>query len=260
MHSTVSTIDLAYDERGSGPPVVFVHGLTFSRATWRPIVDRLSAQFRCVCVDLPGHGETPGPSRPLETIADDLHRLLDALGIEKPVVVGHSVAGVMVSIYAAKYPTAGVVNVDQSLLTAPFAAMVRQLMPILEGDFDRAFEPIRRSMGIELLPEPTRSATLATQTVSREVVLDSWRELIETEPADLQRRMDTFARSINSPYLVVMGDEMLPAVRMHFNRCLPGLEIEEWVGRGHMVHLAEPDLFAARVAAFVGTGARVTSP
>jgi pimeloyl-ACP methyl ester carboxylesterase len=49
-------IGLVYEECGTGFPVVFIHGLTFNRSTWRPILDRLAGRFRCVAVDLPGHG------------------------------------------------------------------------------------------------------------------------------------------------------------------------------------------------------------
>jgi UDP-sulfoquinovose synthase len=48
------------DTGGDLPAVVLVHGMTFSKATWDPIVDRLRDRFRCLCVDLPGHGESTG--------------------------------------------------------------------------------------------------------------------------------------------------------------------------------------------------------
>ena len=44
------------DTGGDLPAIVFIHGMTFSRQTWDPIVDRLKDRFRCLAVDLPGHG------------------------------------------------------------------------------------------------------------------------------------------------------------------------------------------------------------
>ena len=61
METTAGPVELAYEERGLGQPIVFVPGLTFNRTTWRPIVERLAQQFRCVSIDLPGQGESAGP-------------------------------------------------------------------------------------------------------------------------------------------------------------------------------------------------------
>jgi pimeloyl-ACP methyl ester carboxylesterase len=71
-------------------PLVFVHGLTFSRRTWDPVVTQLRDSFRCVAVDLPGHGESGGSGADPRATCERLNRTLDALGVERPVVVGHS--------------------------------------------------------------------------------------------------------------------------------------------------------------------------
>lgn len=142
--NTLRSSALAYEERGSGFPVVFIHGLTFSRSAWRPIIDRLPERFRCVAVDLPGHGESAGLPANFEGVGVDLHRLVTELRIERPVVVGHSLGAMLATMYAAFYPAAGVVNVDQPLDIEPFARMLRQLEPALRGpDFPAAFEPFR---------------------------------------------------------------------------------------------------------------------
>jgi len=246
------TTPLAYNQEGSGPVIVFVHGLTFSRATWRPITARLADRFQCISVDLPGHGETPGPPQPLDAVAHSLYDTLTALGIDRPVVVGHSMAVAIVSMYAAKYATAGVVNVDQPLNVGPFAEMVQRMAPALQGDgFDLAFEPIRQSMGVDALPAPMRSQVAATQTIRQDLVLGYWAELLAETPAELQRRIDAVADAIAVPYLAIMGQTLSDVDREHLRRHVRGAQIEEWPGRGHMVHLAEPDRFAERLAAFV---------
>ena len=59
IHRTASG-GLAYEMHGDGIPVVFLHGLTFDRTTWRPIIERLGDGVRSIAVDLPGHGDTAG--------------------------------------------------------------------------------------------------------------------------------------------------------------------------------------------------------
>lgn len=248
----VESTRLAHEEYGAGFPIVFLHGLTFNRSTWLPITDRLSDRFRCVAIDLPGHGAGAGSPRPMEEVVDEIHTLLTNLGISRPVVVGHSMAGIIVTVYAARYPVAGVVNVDQPLDVAPFARLIRQLEPALRGpNFSAAFEPFRQSIGVDLLPEPLRSTTAATQTIRQDLVLGYWEEVLQHSPDELQAMTDETARSITVPYLAVFGRRLSDDERDRLHDRLSHLELEEWPDRGHMVHLMEPDRFADRIAGFI---------
>jgi len=249
---TAGDTTLAYEERGAGFPGVFVHGLSFSNSTWRRIIYRLSDRFRCVAIDLPGHGESKGPPRSMDQTAGEILRLITDLGITRPVVVGHSMAALTVTVYAAQYPVAGVVNVDQPLDVEPFARMLRQMEHALRGsNFPAVFEPIRRSIGVELLPEPLRSDTLNTQTVRQDLVLGYWDEALQRSPEDLQSLTDEAAGKINVPYLAVFGRTLADDERNRLTARLPILELEEWPDRGHMVHLMDSERFADRLAAFI---------
>jgi pimeloyl-ACP methyl ester carboxylesterase len=253
MDASLATADrLAYEERGTGVPVVFIHGLTFSRHTWDPLLDRIAGRFRCVAVDLPGHGGSPGLPSSLEEVGRQVHGLVADLGIARPVVVGHSYGGALASMYAATSPVAGVVNVDQPLDIRPFLGLLQQVAPALRGPhFAAAFEPIRQSIGVELLPEPLRSATLATQAVRQDLVLAYWNEALRRSPEDLQAEVDATARRIAVPYLAVFGHRLADDERAAIRALIPHLELEEWPDRGHMVHLMELERFADRLAAFV---------
>ncbi|HLY36260.1 MAG TPA: alpha/beta hydrolase, partial [Candidatus Limnocylindria bacterium] len=220
---------LDYDCRGAGSPLLFIHGLTFDRSTWDPIVEPLADQFTCVAVDLPGHGGTDGPPQGLDDIAVAINRLLGELGIEPPVMVGHSMGAAIASIYAAHHRTRGLVLVDQAPYFRPFAAMVHQLEPSLRGEnFRAAFEPIRQTIGVELLPEPQRTSLLAGQRIDRELVLGYWAELLSTTPDQLQARIDRELNAISVPVLAVFGQTIDAATREHLLGHLPAAEIEEW--------------------------------
>src|SRR5690349_1959612 len=105
---------LAYDVEGTGMPVVFLHGLTFDRRTWRPIIDELDGSVTSIAIDLPAHGDSGGEPAPLENVAGRIRRLLEALDVERPVVVGHSMAAAIAGLYASAYPARGIVMVDQA--------------------------------------------------------------------------------------------------------------------------------------------------
>lgn len=257
--SVVHSTGLAYEVRGTGFPVVFIHGLTFSKETWLPIIDGLVDRYRCVAIDLPGHGESPGLPRSMEDVTQQVHRLLTDLGIGRPVIVGHSYGALFVTFYAAQMPVAGVINVDQTLLVGPVMRMSQQMEPVLRGpNFATAFEPIRQSIGVERLPEPVRSSTLATQTVRQDLVVAYWYDVGRPSPEEMQAMVDGVTSTITVPYLAIFGHSLPEEDRAYLREHLPTLQLEEWPDRGHMVHLMEPERFAGRVATFL-TGCTAAS-
>jgi pimeloyl-ACP methyl ester carboxylesterase len=100
-------VSLAYECSGDGIPVVFLHGLTFDRRAWRPIVDRLGGHVLSIAFDLPGHGQSTGSGLAFERLAALIRARLDELGVERPVVVGHSMSGGLAMAYAAGHPVRG---------------------------------------------------------------------------------------------------------------------------------------------------------
>jgi pimeloyl-ACP methyl ester carboxylesterase len=242
---------LAYESAGDGPPILFIHGLTFAAKTWDPIIARLRDRFRCVAVDLPGHGGSAGSGADQRATCARIRATAEAAGIDAPLVVGHSAGAVFATAYGGLYPATGVVNVDQTLAVAGFAAFVQQLAPALRGpDFDSAFAPFRQSIGVDRLPEPERSRVASTQRIEQEVVLDHWTVPLTTPPAELQAEINGLLDAVTVPYLLLMGEAISDGDRELLRAHVPSAQLEEWPGNGHMVHLAQPDRFAERVAAF----------
>lgn len=253
MPGSHSATAFAYDDTGDGSDVVFLHGLTFDRRSWRPITERLIDRYRCVAVDLPGHGETPMRPVHLDDLADELHGQLVALGAERPVIVGHSMSGILATIYAARHPTVAVVNVDQTFAFRPFSELLRQLGPALRGPgFRQAFEPFRASMGVDALPEPLRAEIAGRQRVDAALVLAYWDEPMTTDPGHLQARIDAVLAEVRVPYLAVIGHAISEDERAGWQRALPQVELEVWPAGGHMVHLVDVERFADRLSTFLG--------
>jgi pimeloyl-ACP methyl ester carboxylesterase len=251
MPTTVHQSTLAFERRGSGTPIVLLPGLTFTRAAWRPIVDRLGDEFCTIAVDVPAHGDSAGPPCDLADVADRVHELLESLGIADPIVVGHSMSGAIAMIYASRYPVRGAVNVDSDFDVRPFARMAQELEPALRGPrFAEAFAPYQRSMGLDLVPEPLRTAALAAQDVRQEVVLGYWDQLLRTDADELQAWIEDVAGAIDAPCLAVFGRRLSAEERAYVRRLVPHAQLEEWDGHGHFVHLADADRFAARLRRF----------
>jgi pimeloyl-ACP methyl ester carboxylesterase len=102
-----SGITIHYQQVGDGPDVVMVHGITGNLAVWHlHLVPALSERFRTLTYDLRGHGysDTPPSGYSPDAMASDLLDLLDALEIERPVVIGHSYGADIALYFAGRYP------------------------------------------------------------------------------------------------------------------------------------------------------------
>jgi pimeloyl-ACP methyl ester carboxylesterase len=123
-------------ERGQGPPVVLVHGVTLGVAVWAPQLRRLADQgHRVIAVGQRGHGRSSAGEGgySLERLADDLGEVLEALDVTGAVLVGHSMGGMVAQLLALRQPdefgrhVAGLVLLATSagpLITGPGAARV----------------------------------------------------------------------------------------------------------------------------------------
>lgn len=96
---------LAYRVRGSGRPVVLLHGLWNSSGLWQPAMEHLSAHYQIYAPDLPAHGKTP-PRLPwkLREVAALLASWMRSLALPPATVIGHSMGGALAIMLAAAEP------------------------------------------------------------------------------------------------------------------------------------------------------------
>jgi pimeloyl-ACP methyl ester carboxylesterase len=106
QYAEVNGIDLYYETRGAGRPLILLHGGLMSGETFEPILPALSEGHQVITVDLQGHGRTADIDRPIDIrlMADDIAALIDHLGLEKPDLVGYSLGGGVAFFTASKYP------------------------------------------------------------------------------------------------------------------------------------------------------------
>jgi pimeloyl-ACP methyl ester carboxylesterase len=251
----------------SRPPIVLLHGLTFDRRTWRPVVDafrELDPERQVINLDLPGHGESGGPAPPPPPppprapppppphdppcVAELIHDALLDVGADRPVMVGHSMSGALVSLYAGTYPAAGVVNVDQPPLIAPFAGLVKSIEPQLRGPaFADMWSMFFRSFNTELLPPAARQLVETTCNPRQDVVLGYWAMILERPVEEITAMMEESVQRLERsrvPYVLVAGHQLPDPVMQWMQERLPHADITVWDGSGHFPHLAHPDRFA----------------
>ncbi|CAG9164567.1 alpha/beta fold hydrolase [Cupriavidus pinatubonensis] len=117
-------------ERGQGPALLLVHGLSGQLGNFGyGMIEPLARDFRVVAVDRPGSGysvRTPGASADLAAQADVLAALIDKLGLERPLVVGHSLGGAIALALAAGHPD----RVGGLALVAPLTHPAEEIPPV----------------------------------------------------------------------------------------------------------------------------------
>jgi len=104
--------------RGSGPAVLFVHGIPTSGRLWDLVVAELAGHFTCITVDLPGYGESPAPraaDRDPSHLAEQLEGLREELAVPRWHVVGHDAGATIAVHYAAAHAD----RVERLVLMAP---------------------------------------------------------------------------------------------------------------------------------------------
>lgn len=235
--------------------LVLLHGLTFEGRQWQPVLQQLGAVEPArdvLALDLPGHGESrAAASYRLDDVVDAVHFAVTFAGIERPVLVGHSISAVIATIYASRYDVAAVVNVDQSLRVGPFARLVQSLEPRLRGpEFATIWPTFSASMYPELLPADAQAIVASTSRPRQDVVLGYWHDALSRAPESLELWVDGVLADVrrrDTPYLLVTGTELEPDERQWLTTHLPHCRIEVFLGSGHFPHLAHPDRFARSV-------------
>jgi hypothetical protein len=105
MRAQVNGITIAYNDRGTGLPIVFFHAFPLNRTMWATQEKALSSQFRIITIDLREHGESDAPlwRYTLDQSADDVSALLDQLAIQQALFVGLSMGGYILFTFYLKY-------------------------------------------------------------------------------------------------------------------------------------------------------------
>jgi pimeloyl-ACP methyl ester carboxylesterase len=105
-YADVNGINLYFERRGTGRPLILLHGGLGSGEMFGPILDTLAAGHEVITVDLQGHGRTADVDRPISviTMGDDIAALIEHLGLSKPDLMGYSLGGGVAFQAASNHP------------------------------------------------------------------------------------------------------------------------------------------------------------
>lgn len=259
MIALVGDTEIAYDDVGSGLPVVFVHAFPLNRTMWEPQVSALVGDCRCIAVDLRGFGDSAvSPPFTMARFADDVAGLLDVLQIPRAVIVGLSMGGyVALDLWRRHHDRvrAFVLADTRAAADAPEQRERRRHLADIaqtEGSTAVANQQIAGLVG-------------KTTREKRPDVYDATHRMIAQAPVDgivggleaMMQRPDSTAllSEISAPTLLVVGEEdaITPAKEMRaMQRCIPGSRLEVIAQAGHLSNVERPAAFNAVVSEFLG--------
>ncbi len=258
----VNGIELALLDRGSGPAVVLVHGFPLDHTMWDAQIDPLAENHRPIVPDLRGFGQsgvTEGVVT-MEQFADDLAAMLDALNVSEPVALcGLSMGGYIVFQFWRKYPARvrGLMLCDTRALTdTPEMAVGRLEMAdriVREGP-----EPLIDGMMPKLFAEETIRERPEVAESLRRVMLSHDRQGIAAAGRGMAERPDvtSMLAQIDCPTLVVVGQFdaiSTPDEMRAIAGAIPGSQLVEIAGSGHMSPMEKPAEFNRAMLEFLAT-------
>jgi pimeloyl-ACP methyl ester carboxylesterase len=245
-------VRLFYTDEGAGAPVMlFVHGYSCDSHDWSWQLPHFTRAHRVVAVDLRGHGRSSVPDHGYAAtdFAGDLAALLDQLGVERVVAVGHSLGGVIVSTLAVEHPdrVQALVAVDPAyLLPDESGPMLAALQDALDaGDPAAVMQEVLAEPAAAALPDALRTWHLRR---------------IAGVPAHVLR--EAYAGQIAGPALRSTGVQYLarrscPVLAFYASPAQATAEAEvlsdprsrvvAWEGSGHWLHQERPAEFNALV-------------
>jgi pimeloyl-ACP methyl ester carboxylesterase len=262
----VDEANLHFVMKGTGRPVVLIHGNPGSCQDWSRLYVPISSRYRAIAFDRPGHGHSDRPNhRPItvEVQAEMLHAALAQLSIERPIVVGHSWGGSLALVYALMFPNeiSGVVLLAPAAYESDDGVSFLSKLPgwpvigdvlnflftpllgpwLVRTDIAKAFapDPVPRKYLRHVLAEWTRPKKVKWYSVDDALLNESLPKFADRYP------------EINAPVAIVTGDadQIVPAdqnaERLH--QALPHAHFNLLPQTGHQIPFTRPEAVLAAI-------------
>jgi 3-oxoadipate enol-lactonase len=254
-------VRIAYEVRGDGAPLVFVHGLAYDRHGWGPLPSLLEQDFRVVLIDNRGVGESDAPPGPytVAELAADVACVLDTEDIGRAHLFGVSLGGYVAQEFALTYPQ----RVDRLVLASTAPGGPRSHPMRARGvEAFRRFPTLGREEGLRLLVEnslgdgavqarPELVEEIYAYRLAHAPTLEAWQA-----QASAGATFDAYDRvsQIAASTLVLSGDDdnvVDPRNADLLGELIPNARVEHVAGGGHLLVWQEGERVAALVREFL---------
>lgn len=265
---TLNGVRLAVRDMGAGPAIVFVHGYTGCKDDWADHLAWLSETWRVVAYDHRGHGSSGrSDAYSLEILVEDLAALVDRLDLDRFVLVGHSMGGMVAQLYALDRPERlmGLVLQDTGSGSPPVDERRRQIVDALarlaRKEGMGAVLRVQETAGGVLPPNPAEERLRLSRSGYTEY---KERKLLEVDPTayadllesmlDQKDRLDRLA-DLRVPTLVIVGEHDRPFLRISHKLAdrVPGARLVVIDDAGHSPQFESPSAWRGEISGFLDT-------
>lgn len=256
----VSLGGISYLEGGAAPaaPIVFLHGIGGAARIFRAQLDYFGANYRAIAWDMPGYGgSTPLPLVTVDALAAALGGFIDELGLDRPILVGHSLGGMVAQRLLAQAP-----HKARAVVLAQTSAVFGSRDPAWQAEFLSArLGPLDAGHSMASLAEAMVADMAGPGADPAGIALA--RDCLAHTPDSTYRDSvlalrgfdcrDALGR-IAMPALVLAGalDTLAPAAGMErMASRIPGAQYVVLAGVGHLAFLEQPQAFNAALERFM---------
>ena len=260
MIALVDDTEIAFDDIGSGLPVVFLHAFPLNRTMWDPQVGALVAECRCIPIDFRGFGDSvPSPPYTMDRYADDVAGVLDTLQIERAVVVGLSMGGYVAFAlwrrHRDRVRALVLADTRSASDTVEGAERRRELIEVAEAQGSTAVANMQIA---GLVGKTTRDKRPDIYDATHRMMAQTATEGIVGALEAMIERPDSTptCATIDVPTLIVVGDEDVvtpPREARSLHRAIAGSRLEVLREAGHLSSLERPAAFNTVVSEFLGS-------
>lgn len=264
-HYQNGAIRLAYEREGTGPVIIFMHGIGGNRTNWYEQQTVLSNRFCTIALDARGYGKSDDPIETLKfsDFADDLYALLNHLDVKLAHLVGLSMGGMIALDFYGRYPqrvaTLTLADSSQGMGAAEEADrqdfLARRLEPLESGLTPADLAP--RMIDVLLGPKASDEVRQRLLNSLLAIRTDPYIQALKaTVTTDFRRILP----NIDVPTLIMVGDEdkvLPPSESQLLADAIPGAELVTIEHAGHLSNIESPDRFNAILGEFLDRHATI---
>ncbi|WP_408011383.1 alpha/beta fold hydrolase [Pseudalkalibacillus sp. A8] len=250
---------IRYEERGTGEPLILIHGVGLDYTMWQMQMEKLSDQFRVIAYDMIGHGGSEHPPAPysLSQFVEQLAMLLDYLQIEKAHLVGFSMGGMVAQAftleYAHKVKTLTIMSAVANRTASQREAVLERVKEVKKNGPSATIEPaIQRWFSEDFMMK------------HKEIVENVRNRLKQNNPASYLASYTLFAtadqllfpklHTIEVPTLIVTGEEDIgsnPKMAKQMGTEIASSQVVIVPGMKHMLPIEGAEIVNETIHSFI---------
>jgi pimeloyl-ACP methyl ester carboxylesterase len=257
----INGVQFNIQDQGQGEPgLVFLHYWGGSSRTWNLVTDQLNTDFRCVAYDHRGWGDSDGPETgySMANLANDAEALIKTLGLQRYILVGHSMGGKVAQLLASRHPT----GLQGLVLVAPSPPTP---MTVPESQRKQMIEAYESREAVEFLIDNILTSVRVPDQIREQIVEDTLKGASPAKHAwpktGMLEDISDAVVNISIPTLVLAGEndqvERIETLERGLVPYIPTVRTKIIPKTGHLSPLEVPDQIAAEIREFTTASTRL---